>query len=190
MDTGTRPAALDRLLDEIALCERDAHALVDDLSEAQINWQAQPGRSWSIAQCLDHLAKINPLYLDAFAAAVARAREEGGRGPFVDLRPGWWARRFLRSLEPPATLKVRARPEFVPASTLGKAEAIEGFIASHAPYRALVDACADVDTNRIIAPNPLFPMITMTVSTALRVIPAHDRRHLDQARKVREKIER
>lgn len=189
METGARPAALDRLLDEIAACERDARTLVDDLSEAQINWQPQSGRSWSIGQCLDHLAKINASYLDAFAVAVARASTEG-RGPFVSLRPGWMGRWFVRSLEPPPSLKAPARPQFVPASTIGKAEAVEGFIASHAPFRALVDACAAVDTNRITAPNPLFPRIRMTVSTALLVIPAHDRRHLWQAKKVKEKVDR
>jgi hypothetical protein len=183
---GTRPPALERLLDEIEACERDAHALVDDLSDEQVNWQAPPGQTWSIAQCLDHLAKINAGYLAGFAAAVERARAEG-RGPFVSLRPGWIGRWFVGSLEPPPKLKAPARPQFVPASTLGKTEALEGFLESHAPFRTLVDACAEVDTNRVTAPNPIFPALRMTVSTALLVIPAHDRRHLWQARKVRER---
>jgi hypothetical protein len=188
MTEHVRPAPLDRLLDEIAACERDARTLVDDLSEDQVNWQPKPGQSWSIAQCLDHLRKINLVYLDGFARAVDEARAAGA-GPFADLRPGWLGRWFVGSLEPPPTLKAPARPQFVPASAIGKAEALEGFVASHAPYRKLVDACTTVDTNRITAPNPLFPRIRMKVSTALLVIPAHDRRHLWQARQVREKMD-
>jgi hypothetical protein len=187
MTATTRPAPLQQLLDEIDAAERDARALVADLSDAQLNWQPQANRAWSIAQCLDHLRLINLVYLDGFAQAVERAGE-GNPGTFERLRPGWLGRWFVRSLEPPPRLKATARPHFVPSSTVPTADALEGFVASHAPYRALVDACAHVDPNRITAPNPLFPMIRMTVATALLVIPAHDRRHLWQARQVREKM--
>ena len=35
--------------------EQDAHVVVSGLSETQGAWRAQPG-SWSVAECLDHLA--------------------------------------------------------------------------------------------------------------------------------------
>ena len=41
--------------------ERDAHALAGDLSEALGTWRSHPG-SWSVAECLDHLAIGNRVY--------------------------------------------------------------------------------------------------------------------------------
>jgi hypothetical protein len=62
---------------------------------------------------------------------------------------------------------------------------VEAFRRSHDPYRELVQASAHVDVNRVTGPNPFFKIIPMRVSTVLRVIPAHDRRHLWQAANVK-----
>src|SRR5688572_20157831 len=89
-------AALDAAFDAV---ERDARALVAGLSEAQGCWQPAPG-AWSVAECLDHLATANRVYLRAMAPASERASAEGRvrRGP---VRPGLLGGWFARSLEPP-----------------------------------------------------------------------------------------
>jgi uncharacterized damage-inducible protein DinB len=51
------------LQDQLDAAERDARELVADLSEGQGEWHAETG-SWSVAQCLDHLATTNRVYLD------------------------------------------------------------------------------------------------------------------------------
>jgi hypothetical protein len=50
--------------------------------------------------------------------------------------------------------------------------------------RQMIAAAADVDINRATLPNPFLGIVRMRVSTALLVIPAHDRRHLWQAEQV------
>ena len=99
-----QPAVPDlRALDAaLAAIDREARALVAGLSEADGGWRATAG-SWSVAECLDHLAHANRAYLAAMAPAARRALADGSRRrrPAV---PGLFGRWFVRSLEPPPRL--------------------------------------------------------------------------------------
>lgn len=183
------PPELQSLLDDVEACERDARELVAGLRDEDANWQQAPGKSWSIAQCLDHLRATNELYVRGFLPLVARARESGV-GPFAGIALTWPGRRFIASLEPPPGFRARAPRTVVPASGGRIDEVLPAYVASHAGYRSLVHAASEVDVNRVTGPNPFAGSIRMRVSTVLRVIPAHDRRHLWQARRVREALGR
>jgi len=178
------PPELLALLHAIDACEREADTLVGDLSEEQVNWQEHPGQSWSVAQCLDHLTKINPFYLAGFVPLVAAAKLKGV-GPFNGLRSTAIGRWFVSSMEPPVRRKLNANARAVPFDRLPRGGLVDAFKRSHDSHRALVEMAADVDVNRVTGPNPFFPMIRMRISTVLRIIPAHDRRHVWQAANVK-----
>lgn len=80
------PSELQRLLDDIDACERAAEALAAALSEEELNWQERPGETWSVRQCLDHLASTNPFYLAGFISRVEAARVKSA-GAFRGLQP-------------------------------------------------------------------------------------------------------
>jgi hypothetical protein len=174
------PPDLQRLLGEIADAEADARALTAGLTDAQANWQPGGGTGWSVAQCLDHLAISNRVYTDHFLPVAERA----AAAAFTALSPTAIGRWFVRSLEPPPRQKTRTFKNLVPPSSLPLAEALAHYLASHEPYRRLVGLAALRDPNRVVAANPFIGMVRMRLSTALLVIPAHDRRHLWQARQV------
>lgn len=177
------PTDLANLLRAIAEAEADAAALTAPLTDAQANWQPGEGAAWSVAQCLDHLAKSNAVYTTHFLAVAEQARAAGG-GTFQGLRPTWTGRRFVKSLEPPPRQKTRTFKNLVPPSSIPVAQSLAGYLSSHEPYRRLVGLAAEVDANRVVAANPFIGLVRMRLSTALLVIPAHDRRHLWQARQV------
>lgn len=179
------PAPLQNLADQADACEQSARVLVEGLTDAQLNWQATPGQTWSIGQCLDHLRATNVFYVRDFLPRVHAARERRARA-FDGLAPGWVGRKFIASLEPPPRLRGKAFKAIVPASTVHREDVMAAYVTSHAPYRELLRASADVDVNRITGPNPFLRWISMSVATVLLAIPAHDRRHLWQARQVRE----
>lgn len=183
------PSPLQSLLDQIAACEADARSLVDGLSDEDVNWQAAPGKTWSIAQCLDHLRATNEFYLRRFLPLAEQARD-AGRGTFTGLRPSGIGRWFLGTLEPPVRMRAGSPKAVVPASTSARATLVPNLVASHDGYRRLVATAAFVDTDRVVGPNPFFPVFRMRLSTVLGVIPAHDRRHLWQARIVRDALDR
>jgi hypothetical protein len=122
----------------------------------------------------------------AIEGAVGEARRAGlaRRGPIAS---SWAGRTFLAALEPPPRLRVpsplRARP---PLDRRHKAEIWPEFVRFHAHTRASIATMGDVDLNAAMFRNPFAGrMIRMRAGTALRIIAAHDRRHVWQAWRVR-----
>src|SRR5690349_7609318 len=95
------PADLQRLADAMAACERDAAKIVAGLDATGGAWRPASG-GWSVAECVDHIATSNRVYVDAMRPSADKARERGRlrRGP---ARPGLLGGWFVKSLEPPVT---------------------------------------------------------------------------------------
>jgi hypothetical protein len=183
------PADLQRLDEGLDAIERETLALVSGLTEAQGVWRAHPG-SWSVAECLDHLATANRVYLAAMTPSAARAHSEGRgrRGPATPGLVGGW---FVRYLEPPvkAVLKSKAPRTIRPRTAPALNDAIKQFLASHDVVRTFLRKYADIDLTGVRFPNPFIRGVRFSLATGLHVIAAHERRHLWQAWRVREAAE-
>jgi DinB superfamily len=168
---------------------RDARALVADLAEAVGEWKADAD-SWSVAECLDHLATANEVYLNAMRPVAERALARGRRrrGPAI---PGFVGRWFVKTLEPPVKpgFKMRAPRKIRPRSAPALDAAAVRFFASHTEVRAFLGRYADVDLTGVRFPNPFIPGVRFSLATGLHVIAAHERRHLWQAWRVRRAAE-
>ena len=182
------PDDLQRLEDELNAAERDAHALVEGLTETLGAWRAEPG-SWSVAECLDHLATANRVYLSAMQPPAARAQAEGRRrrGP---ARPGVVGAWFVNSLEPPVTRKTRAPRTIRPRTAPSLNDAMMMFLASQDEVRRFLRTYSHIDLSGVRFPNPFVRGIRFSLATGLHVIAAHERRHLWQAWRVRRAAER
>ncbi len=170
--------------------ERDARALVDQLSPMAGAWRAEAG-SWSVAECLDHLAVANRVYLRAMQPAAERALAAGRlrRGP---ARPGLMGGWFVRSLEPPvsARFKLKAPRKIQPRAAPALDEAARDFFASQQDVRAFLRRFAAIDLAGVHFANPFIRGVRFSLATGLHVIAAHERRHLWQAWHVRQAAER
>jgi DinB family protein len=187
--TGNLPADLQKVLADLDAADREARRLVAGLSEAQLNWQPGGGTAWSVGQCLDHLAQGNALYAAALEDAVRRTQPGSAprKGP---ISPGWFGRWFIREMEPPPRRKMGAPKKAIPSARLSGAEVLKAFVAAHDRVRFLMAECRELDLNRIRFKNPYIGVIRFTIGTGLLVIGAHDRRHLLQAGKVLEAMQR
>jgi hypothetical protein len=182
------PAELQRLEDALDAAERDARAVVEGLSEALGAWRAEPG-SWSVAECLDHLATANRVYLRAMepAAAGALSAKRRRRGP---AHPGMIGRWFVNFLEPPVTRKSKAPRTIRPRNAPPLNDAMKLFLASQDEVRRFLRTYAGIDLAGVRFPNPFIRGVRFSLATGLHVIPAHERRHLWQAWRVRQAAER
>ena len=179
-------AALEEAYDAV---ERDARALVAGLTEDLGTWRENPG-SWSVAECLDHLAIGNRVYLRAMQPAAERALVAGRhrRGPAI---PGWIGGWFVRTLEPPARpgRKGKAPQKIRPRVGPALADAAAQFFASHDEVHAFLRRFADIDLAGVHFPNPFIRGIRFSLATGVHVLAAHERRHVWQAWRVRKAAE-
>ena len=183
------PADIRRIADELDAAEQDARALVAGLDDAAGRAQPAPG-SWSVAECLDHLATANRVYIRAMEPAARFARQRGRtrRGPAQPGLIGGW---FVRVLEPPVRPRFRARaPRTIqPRSSPPLQDAFEQFIASQHDVRAFLNTVADLELRSIRFVNPFVPLVRFSLATGLHVILAHERRHLLQGWNARRAVE-
>jgi len=187
--SATLPAELRELNEQLDAAEREVHALVAGLSREQGTQRPAAG-SWSVAECLDHLARANRVYLSAMQGPATRAQTRGSRRQRPAL-PGWIGGLFVRSLEPPARWWSRLKaPRSIRPDAVPLAEAFADFTASQTDVREFLRQHGALDLAAIRFPNPFVPGIRFSIATGLHVITAHERRHLWQARRIREELER
>lgn len=177
-------ADLQGVIDEIDAAGRAAEALVTPLTEAQFHFSVAPGQSWSIGQCIDHLATMNTIYCRPLGEAVEAARQKGLAGGGA-IAPSFFGRKFIASLEPPVKRKVGTPKAGTPRASGSRDEIMAAYRASHETIRAVVQRAAGIDVNRATFRNPFLPIARVRVGTALRILAAHERRHLWQAEQVR-----
>jgi hypothetical protein len=179
------PADIRSLEDGLNAADLDALALFDGLTPSTGAWRASPS-SWSVAECLDHLATANRVYLAAMRPAAERALARGRlrRGPAV---PGFLGAWFVRSLEPPVKprFKQKAHRTITPRPAPPLADAMRAFLASQDDVRAFLRTYAEIDLAGVRFRNPFIGWIRWSLATGLHVIVAHDRRHLWQAWRTR-----
>ena len=183
------PPDLHALEQAYAAAERDARAVADGLSEALGTWRAGPS-SWSVAECLDHLAVSNRVYLAAMEPPAADALTNGRRrqGPAM---PGVIGRWFVRTLEPPVKprFKMKAPRKIRPRASPPLADASASFLASQADVQRFLRTYVSIDLTGIRFPNPFITGVRFSLATGLHVIASHERRHLWQAWNVRRAAE-
>lgn len=178
-------ADIQDLKHQLEAAELDARALVAGLDEERGGWRAEAG-SWSVAECLDHLATTNRVYLQAMNEPARRARKRGRlrRGPAVAGRFGGW---FARRMEPPVKVssKMKSPKSIRPRPAPSLADAFASFLASQNDVRSFLLDNAELDLASIGFPNPFVPGIRFSLAGGLHIITAHVRRHLWQAWRVR-----
>jgi DinB family protein len=179
-------ADLQKILDELDAVDRSVEALTSGLTDEQFFWRPDGGRAWSIAQCLEHLAVGNTVYIAPMRAAVERA---AARGPAsgAPIRSSIFGRWFIGTMEPPVRRRMKAPTRIVPPSSRSREQIAAAFGAAHDGLREIVRAADRIDVNRATFPNPFLSLVKMRVGTALRVLTAHDRRHVWQAENVRKR---
>ncbi len=182
------PADLQSVMDELDKTDREASKFVSDLTEDDLNWQPDRGTAWSVAQCLDHLARINTVYTAALRAAARsdKAKSVLRHGP---IHPGWFGRWFISAMEPPPRRKLKTPKKALPAAHKSGADVLKAFVAAHDEIRSLIKESCKMDLNHVRFTNPFVRIFHFTVGTGLLIIGAHDRRHLWQARQVCKALE-
>jgi len=177
------------MLDQLRAIKRDGEALTSGLSHAQFNWRPGPDR-WSIADCLQHLNVGVTKAMPAFDAAIAQGRAKGqtargaGAGPF---KYGWFSRLVVGSMEPPPKFRMKTPAMLrVPmTATYTASELLPEFFRVRDQLAERVQQADGLDLARVRTISPVNRLLRLPLGAYFQFILAHDRRHLWQAREVR-----
>ena len=163
---------------------QDAGALVEPLTDDQFDWRPSP-ESWSVAQCIDHLNTTARLYLPQLDEAIANAIRRGtyGEGPFSY---NVFGRLFTMVMEPPARFRMTAPKPFHPPPSRPRAEVMAAFRAYQVQFTDRLRQANGLDLARAKVRSPTVSWIRFSLGSGFALMLAHERRHLWQARGVRE----
>ncbi|MBM3814592.1 MAG: DinB family protein [Acidimicrobiia bacterium] len=176
-------AEIERLLYQVDVVCQDAEGLLNGLDQQQVNWSPAPG-SWSIAQNLQHLNLTNKFFLANLEKVVAYGRAAGrlAGGPYSYSLLSRW---MLKIVQPPAKTKFKAPKSFQPQQEIGLEALHATWTQSHDTLRELIQASNGLDLVGIKVASPVTSLLKYNLGMAFWIITAHDRRHLAQAREVR-----
>jgi hypothetical protein len=162
----------------------DASELVSGLKESQFNWRPNP-QSWSMAECLLHLNMVGERYAKELEKVLEdpRVRARTGRGPFEH---GPFARWMLAGTEPPPKSKSKAPRSFRPAYGQPLNAVMPTFFHLQDRLVRLVEQSDGLHLHKIRVPAPGMGPVRFNLHSTFSWIAAHERRHLWQARQVRQ----
>lgn len=174
-------STVEALLAQVEAINQDADGLAARLRSDQFNWSPD-GRRWSVGQSLEHLSITNDRYLPVFDQALEALRRQGHRAT-VPPTLGWFERTFLRMLEPPVRLKVKAPASFVAPVSLDPVAALGHWVASQGAFEARIRACDGLDMKATSVKSQFGP-VSFSLYGTIAILLAHQRRHIWQMREV------
>ena len=157
-------------------------------------FRRQPSaKSWCIGECFSHLVETGNSYYKKAAKGIEESNKPGtGSDSPMHLR--FHMQWFVNYLEPPVTIKSKSPGSFQPVqyARLDKDEVLNNFLDLQDKYiNQLETARANkLDLSSIDVSNPLISFIKMTAAECIAVTEAHQRRHMEQARKVKQILDK
>jgi hypothetical protein len=180
-----RPGTLEELTAELDHAESDLQALVAGLALDQLTEPPARG-GWSIAECLEHLRITTEAFLPLLGEAVDGLPSIQGGPMTYRLDPAGAVLVWL--MEPPSRMPTNTPEAFAPR----RGDLVEGFAdrfsASQDRLREFIEGCHGLRLTRATIVSPFNASVRYSVYAALRILAAHQRRHLWQAHRVREQI--
>jgi hypothetical protein len=176
---------LDQLIADLEQVTHGTRAAFSGLSKAQLNWKSS-AKSWSIAQCLDHLITINRLYFPLFEAlrpGTVRPTLWERYSPFS----GFLGRTLIRRLSPEYPRKMKTSPKAEPSASEIDEGIVDRFDRHQSELiRHLHEIPAGLDRKRTVVTSPLLRWVTYSLDDCLTILTVHEQRHFQQAKRVME----
>lgn len=172
---------LQALLADAEAVRDEAQRLRDTLSPRQLTWRPEPD-TWSVADCFEHLRKMDKAYLRVLPEALARA-EPGGTEPY---KPSLFARGFIQSVSPNPRFKLRAPRAVRPRAEAG-ADALDRFLDQQEALLELIRRADGRNLNTGRFASPLSSFVRFSLGEGLTALVRHQQRHTQQAQRLTER---
>jgi hypothetical protein len=171
------PQLADQLQQLQAVTDR-VTAFAASMSDAAFQ-QRPPSGGWCAAECIAHLNLTTVEYLPIFDTTLAAA--PAGFPETRRYKRGFLGGLLAWTLEPPARMRGRTLPRFVPGSIAPKAAVVAEFVRLQREVEQRIRRAdgRDLHVPRIVS--PFNAKLSYNLYAAICILLAHERRHLWQA---------
>ena len=163
----------------------DAKATFGLLSPAELNWKPSP-KSWSIAQCFDHLITTHALYFPMFEKL---ARGDAKQSFWESYSPlsGFFGKFLVKSLRPENVKPMKTTAKACPASSEIGGDIIKRYVDhQNQMIEAIERIPDDIDRSTRIVTSPLMSLVSYSLDDCYEILAVHGPRHFNQAKRVME----
>ncbi len=165
--------------------KRDAHSLLSELALTQLVWRPN-AESWSIADCLNHLVVTGNESLPRIRAALTepQSRQSFGVPAFLQVVFG---NLLIRWMDAPPKIRFKAPKVYRPVPNLPADKIVDDFFLLQEEIISYLKESRAKDLMRVKVSNPVSKWLKLSLGQEFAFTAAHERRHLWQAWRVREK---
>ncbi|ERM82940.1 hypothetical protein P872_04830 [Rhodonellum psychrophilum GCM71 = DSM 17998] len=157
------------------------------LSSEILLLKANPNE-WSISENLDHLIKVNSSYFPIFK----KLKNGTFRGAFIG-KFGFFTKMFgdmiYKSVSDGGKKKIKTFPLWEPNLATSSGNILDQFKSHQAELIDWITQMAPFIDSKAIIHSPANKLIVYTLEKAFEIIVAHEKRHLEQAKRVLTKIQ-
>ncbi len=174
------------ITDQLLAAQAEIHRLAASVDDT--TWTTRPApTSWSMGECIGHLTLTTEAFLPAMREQLQRPEARARRAP-ARMRRSILAWILCRALEPPARQKYPTTSAFVPDEAMPKAETLALYDRSQDALLAMIRLGDGLDLTRVELVSPFDARLHYSFFSALHIDAAHQRRHIWQATKARERL--
>lgn len=168
-------------IDEVT---RKAGEEFGSLTAAQLNWKPSE-KSWSIAQCLDHIIVSNETYFPQLETVIdGRWRNSFWQNfPFL---PGLWGKMILNGVLPNGKRKSKTFKIFEPASSGIPVSIVKEFTSHNQTLKGFMEKSSRANLDKIVLCSPASRTIIYSLRNTFLILTAHEERHFLQAKRVKD----
>ena len=169
---------------------REVNENFTNLTHEQLHWQPND-KSWSIAQCLEHLNAYYRYYIPVFNGKIANTRFNEPIQFFTSSPMG---RAVYRSVKLGKVYNVKrvlnSRKEYNPLvnSSLKSENPIEDYLNFQDQFVEVIKASEKIDLRKTKCPLSLRPVVKLNLGDALTFMAYHNERHIYQAKRVLDRL--
>ena len=155
---------------------------LQNLSSCELNHKPDPN-TWSIAEILDHLIRIN----ESYYPVLKQVRQGTQKLPFIS-KFAFFTNRLgnaiLKSVSPGREKKIKTFPIWEPRTGNLSGNMLEKFEKHQREFISFLKNQEDLLDKNVIISSPANRMIVYRLETAFEILVSHEKRHYNQALEV------
>lgn len=152
------------------------------LNAEELNWKPD-AKTWSIAENIDHLIKINSSYFPV----IKQVRQGVLKLPFIAkfaFFTNLFGNLILKSVNPDRKKKIKTFHIWEPSSSQLGTDILQQFEKHQKEFIAFLKSTSDLLDKQTIISSPANKTIVYKLETAFDIIVTHEKRHYNQALEV------